>query len=467
MKLVMKFGGSSVANGDCIKKVAKIISDYNSQGNELVVVVSALDGVTDQLIEASEEAKKGNLNYIREFIQKIRERHLNTIKDAIKTESLKEEVSKIVQSIIEELEKVLIGISYLGELTPKSLDYVLSFGERLSAPILCYSLLDIGLSSKFFSGKDAGIVTDSNYGEARPLINLTKYRVKQKLEPLLNKGIIPVVTGYIASTQEGFITTLGRGGSDYSATIIGASLKVDEVYIWTDVDGLMTADPKIVPSAKTMPEISFQEAIEMALFGAKGLHPRALEPAMEEGIPVRIRNTFNPENPGTLIVNEKKIDKGKIVKAVTLIKNVSLISVNGAGMVGTPGTASKVFDVLGKNNINVLMISQSASETNISFIIKKPFLGKAMSALEISLLGQGIVREITAEEDICIIAIVGAGMRGTPGVAARLFNAVAKKGINVIMISQGSSEVNISFVVKEKDGEEAVRAIHEEFGLSK
>ncbi|MEM3624837.1 MAG: aspartate kinase, partial [Nitrososphaerales archaeon] len=348
-----------------------------------------------------------------------------------------------------------------------SLDYVLSFGERLSAPILCYSLLDIGLSSKFFSGKDAGIVTDSNYGEARPLINLTKYRVKQKLEPLLNKGIIPVVTGYIASTQEGFITTLGRGGSDYSATIIGASLKVDEVYIWTDVDGLMTADPKIVPSAKTMPEISFQEAIEMALFGAKGLHPRALEPAMEEGIPVRIRNTFNPENPGTLIVNEKKIDKGKIVKAVTLIKNVSLISVNGAGMVGTPGTASKVFDVLGKNNINVLMISQSASETNISFIIKKPFLGKAMSALEISLLGQGIVREITAEEDICIIAIVGAGMRGTPGVAARLFNAVAKKGINVIMISQGSSEVNISFVVKEKDGEEAVRAIHEEFGLSK
>lgn len=467
MKLVMKFGGSSVANGDCMKRVAKIVSDFVNQGNRLVVVVSALEGVTDQLLEASEEAKKGNLDYTREFIEKIRERHLNTVKDAIKNQSLKKEIENIVRSIVEEIEKVLTGIAYLGELTPKSLDYVLSFGERLSTPILCYSLLDIGLNSKFLSGKDAGIVTDSNYGEARPLMRLTKYQVKQKLEPMLDKGIIPVVTGYIASTQEGFITTLGRGGSDYSATIIGSSLNADEICIWTDVDGLMTADPKIVPSARTMPEISFQEAIEMALFGAKGLHPRALEPAMEEGIPVRIRNTFNPENPGTLIDNKQKIKAGEIVKAVNLIKNVSLVNISGAGMVGAPGTAAKVFDVLGKNNVNVLMFSQSASEANISFIIKKASLGKVMSALEIALLGQGIVREITTDEDVCIVAIVGAGMKGTPGVAARIFNAVAKKGVNVIMISQGSSEVNISFAVKEKDGENAVRAIHEEFGLSK
>ncbi|MGQ9469023.1 MAG: aspartate kinase [Nitrososphaerales archaeon] len=467
MKLVMKFGGSSVANGDCIKRVTKIIFDFVSQGHKLVIVVSALEGVTDQLLEASEEAKKGNLNYINDLIYKIKERHLKVVKDVIKAESLKEKLMSIVKRNVEELEKVLIGIAYLGELTPKSLDYVLSFGERLSTPILCYSLLDIGLNSEFLSGKDVGIVTDSNYGEARPLMKFTKYQVKQRLEPMLDKGVIPVVTGYIATTQEGFITTLGRGGSDYSATIIGASLNFDEVCIWTDTDGLMTADPKIVPSAKTIPELSFQEATEMALFGAKGLHPRALEPAMEEGIPVRIRNTFNPENSGTLIYNEQKIKTGEIVKAVSLIKNVSLINVSGAGMVGAPGTAAKIFDILGRNNVNVLMISQSASEANISFIIKRSSLGKAISALEMALLGQGTVREVTAEEDICIVAIVGAGMKGTPGVAARVFNAVAKKGINVIMISQGSSEVNISFAVKEKDGENAVRAIHEEFGLSR
>lgn len=463
----MKFGGSSVANGDCIRRVAKIIHDFVKQGNRLVVVVSALDGITDQLIGASEEAKKGNLNYINDFIHKIKERHAKAIEDVIKTESLKEEVEGIVKRSIEELEKVLTGIAYLGELTPKSLDYVLSFGERLSTPILCYSLLDTGLNSEFLTGKDAGIVTDSNYGEARPLMKLTKHQVRQRLEPMLDEGSIPVVTGYIAATQEGFITTLGRGGSDYSATIVGASLNADEICIWTDVDGLMTADPKIVPLAKTIPEISFQEAIEIAFFGAKGLHPRALEPAMEEGIAVRIRNTFNPENLGTLIGNERKIKAGEIAKAVSLIKNVSLINVSGAGMVGAPGTAAKVFDILGRNNVNVLMISQSASEANISFIIKKASLGKAISALEIALLGQGIVREVTADENVCIIAIVGAGMKGTLGVAAKVFNAVAERGINVIMISQGSSEVNISFAVKEEDGENTVRAIHEEFGLSK
>jgi aspartate kinase len=450
-----------------MKRVAKIIHDFIKQGNRLVIVVSAFDGVTDQLIGASDEAKKGNSNYINDFIRKIKERHLKAIRDAIKKESLREEIESIITKSMEELEKILTGIAYLGELTPKSLDYVLSFGERLSTPILCYSLLDTGLNSRFLSGKDVGIVTDSNHGEARPLMKLTKHQVRQRLEPMLDEGSIPVVTGYIAATQEGFITTLGRGGSDYSATIIGASLNADEICIWTDVDGLMTADPKIVPSAKTIPEISFQEAIEMAFFGAKGLHPRALEPAMEEGIPVRIRNTFNPENLGTLIGNEQKIKAGKIAKAVSLIKNVSLVNVSGAGMVGAPGTAAKVFDILGRNNVNVLMISQSASEANISFIIKRSSLGRAISALEIALLGQGIVREVTADENVCIIAIVGAGMEGTPGVAARVFNAVAKKNINVIMISQGSSEVNISFAVKEEDGENAVRAMHEEFGLSK
>jgi len=308
-------------------------------------------------------------------------------------------------------------------------------------------------------------VTDSNFGEAKPLMNVTKHQVKSRIEPLLEEGVVPVITGYIAATPEGVTTTLGRGGSDYTATIIGAALGVDEVWIWTSVDGLMTSDPKIVPDAKVIPEVSFQEATEMAVFGAKVMHPRALEPAMEENIPVRIRSIFNPESLGTLIVKEQKIKPVDVVKAITLVKDVALVNVSGAGMIGAPGTAAKVFDVLGKKNINILMISQSVSEANISFIINRGLLEKAVNALEIALLGRGLIREVTAEDDICVVAVVGAGMRGTPGVASRVFSAVARRGINIRMIAQGSSELNISFVVKEVDGEEAVRAIHEEFRL--
>jgi len=463
----MKFGGTSVASGENIRHIANLIANYVGQGYAIVVVVSALKGVTDKLVEVSEQAKKGNRDYIHEFKQEIAENHLTVARKAVRDKVIREEVERIVTATVDELEKVLTGIIYLGDLTPKSEDYVLSFGERLSTPIIWGALKDSGLNAQHYTGKDAGIVTDSNFGEASPLMNVTKHQVREKVEPLLGKGIVPVVTGYIAATQDGVTTTLGRGGSDYTATILGAALHVDEVWIWTDVDGLMTSDPKIVPSAKMMPEISFQEATEMTIFGAKAMHPRALEPAMEENIPVRIRNAFNPENPGTLIVKEQRIKPGDVVKAITLVKDVALVNVSGAGMVGAPGTAAKVFDVLGKDNVNILMISQSVSEANISFIIQRSLLERAVSTLEIALLGRGLIREVTAEDDVCVVAVVGAGMKGTSGVASRIFAAIARKRINVRMIAQGSSELNISFVVKESDGEDAVRAIHEEFKLNK
>jgi aspartate kinase len=466
-KIVMKFGGTSVATGENIRHVANLIAKYVGQGYRIVAVVSALDGVTDKLIEAVEQAKKGNRDYIYEFKQKIFEKHLIATREAIENKRIQEETEQILKTTIDELEKVLKGIIYVGELTPKSRDLVLSFGERLSTPIVCGALRDLELNAQYYTGGEIGIVTDSNFGEAIPLMNLTKHQVKDKIDPLLEKGTVLVVTGFIAATQDGITTTLGRGGSDYTATIIGAALAADEVWIWTDVDGLMTSDPKIVPSAKMLPELSFQEATEMTIFGAKAMHPRALEPAMEENIPVRIRNTFNPENPGTLLVKEQRIKLGEVVKAVTLIKSVALVNVSGAGMVGAPGTAAKVFDALGKNNINILMISQSVSETNISFVIKRSLLEKAVSTLEIALLGRGLIREVTTEDDVCVVAVVGVGMKGTPGVASRIFTAIAKKRINVRMIAQGSSELNISLVLKENDGEEAVRAIHEEFELDK
>jgi len=466
-KIVMKFGGTSVATGENIRHAANLVADCAKQGYSLVVVVSALDGTTDRLFEAAEKAQKGNEEYVRRFKQELLERHLTAAAKAIENNRMRKEVEHIIEKTIDELEKVLTGISYVGELTPKSKDYVLSFGERLSTPLVWGALRDFKLETQCFSGKEAGIVTDSNFGEASPLMNVTMHQLREKIGPLLEKRIIPVVTGYIAATQDGIVTTLGRGGSDYTATLLGAALAADEVWIWTDVNGIMTADPKIIPSAKMLLKLSYQEAAEMAIFGAKAMHPRALEPVIKENIPARIRNVFHPENPGTLISNEQTAKGADVVKAIALIRDVAMINVTGAGMVGAAGSYAKVFDVLGKNNINIMMISTAVSEANISLVVRRNLLGRALSALEIALLGKGLVSEVTAEDDVCVIAVMGANMKGTLGVASRLFTAVARKRINIIMIAQGSSELNISFVVKEKDGEEAVRAIHEGFKLDK
>jgi len=462
----MKFGGSSVANGKKIRHVANLIADNSSSECAVVAVVSALEGITNQLIHAAEEAKKGKHEHVRKFKQEILERHLVTAKDAIKNSQIEEEAEQTLRERIDELEQVLTGIGYVGELTPKSRDTVIAFGEKLSAPIVSGALKDLGRKSVHLTGGEAGIVTDNNFGEAGLLMNFTKFQVEKNLEPLLKSETIPVITGFIASTQNGETTTLGRGGSDYTATIIGAALEADEVWIWTDVDGLMTADPKIVQEAKTINELSFQEATELTIFGAKAMHPRALEPAKKEGIPVRIRNVFSPNNPGTLITKGQKAETVNGVKAVTLVRNVAVITVSGAGMVGAPGTAAKVFEVLGKENINILMISQSVSESNISLVIQRNLLERAVNTLEIALLGRDYIREIMPEDDVCVVAVLGAGMKGMPGVASRIFSAVAKKGINVRMIAQGSSELNVSFVVKEKNGDETVRAIHKEFNLA-
>lgn len=467
MKIVMKFGGTSVATGENIQNVANLVMKSVKQGCNVVVVVSALDGVTDELFEAGEQAKKEKQDYIQAFKQRMLERHCAALTKAIKAPSIRKEVEQVVRKTIDELEKVLTGICYVGELTAKSKDYVLSFGERLSAPIVSGALRDLKLESQSFTGREAGIVTDANFGDANPLFNVTRHQLKERIEPLSEKNTVPVVSGYIAATQDGIVTTLGRGGSDYTATLIGAALAVDEVWIWTDVDGIMTADPKIVPSAKLLDELSYQEAAEMAIFGAKAMHPRALEPLMKEGIPARIRNVFNISNPGTLISAEPKKQLKEAVKAVALIKDVALINVSGASMVGAPGSYARVLDLLGRNGINVMMVSAAASEANISIVIRRNQLGKALSVLEITLLGRGFASDVAAEDDVCVVAAMGANMKGTLGVASRIFNTQACSGINIRMIAQGSSELNISFVVKETDGKAAVQAIHDEFHLDK
>src|ERR687886_1346399 len=318
MRLVMKFGGTAINSAEKVRHIANLIKSNKEKGsNEIVGVISAARGMTDKISSIPFNIKRGDKLFITDFLKNTRHVHLSIIDQAINNEMIKNEARHVITALIKELEDILTGIVLLGEITPKSLDYLMSFGERLSTPIVSFALRDIGSLSEYLTGKEAGILTDSNYGEARPLMDTTKLRVVHKLEPLLKSNIIPIVTGFIGADQNGNTTTIGRGGSDYTATIIAASVNADEVWLWSDVDGLMTADPKIVKDAQGLGEVSFSEAMEMALFGAKYMHPRALEPVIETKIPIRIRNTFNVKHNGTVITQNPSKESQKIVKSVS------------------------------------------------------------------------------------------------------------------------------------------------------
>src|SRR5215213_2258344 len=451
MRLVMKFGGSLLDNEIKLNNVINIIKSYYSLDNEIVVIISALHGITDKILDICDHIKKVNKNSLYLFIEKI-----------ILDEKEKTKLLQLINYLINEFREVLLGISILGEVTPKSKDYLLSFGERLSTPIVSCALNSVGLKSNYLNGKEVGIITNSQFGDAKPLMDTTKLRIHHKIEPLLKERTIPVVTGFIGSDQNGNITTIGRGGSDYSATIIAAGINADEVWLWSDIDGLMTADPKIVKDAIVLEEVSVLEALELSMFGSKYMHPRALEPVMDSKIAVRIRNANNIDHPGTLITQRPSFNSNKIVKSITVIRNTALIDVSGGGLIGTPGTAAKIFDALAKNQVNIMMISQTPSESSITMVVKKQDIDKAIITLELNFLGK-LIKRIDVSENVAVIAVVGLGMRGIKGVAARTFGAVAKRNINVIMITQGSSELNLAFVIEDKNCEEAVNALHQEF----
>ncbi|KKL78009.1 hypothetical protein LCGC14_2029120, partial [marine sediment metagenome] len=298
------------------------------------------------------------------------------------------------------------------------------------------------------------------------LLDTTRLRVSKNVDSLFAKKVIPVVGGFAGADQHGRTTTFGRGGSDYSATTIASSIKADEIWLMSDVDGLMTADPKIVKNAKILKEVSYVEAIEMSLFGAKQIHPRTFEPLLSKKIPMRIRNTFNLKNKGTLVTATPGADTKKTVKCVSTISNNGLIDIRGGSMVGALGTAGKIFTTLANAGVNVMMISQNPSESSISVVIKNSDLDKAVSSLEMELLGK-IIKKLEVTTDVAIVALIGSGMRGTVGVASKVFGSIAKKKVNVTMITQGSSELNLAFVVKNSDCKLAVQALHDEFELAK
>jgi bifunctional aspartokinase / homoserine dehydrogenase 1 len=467
MRIVMKFGGTSVGSAERIAQAAQLAVTTAAQGHEVAVVTSAMSKVTDTLINAARRASEGQWDAA--VRHDLFERHKAVADSLVGGDGTRHAV--ILDSLrqrLDRFEKLCFGLSMVHELTPRLLDAISGTGEMLTAPLLAGAIAAAGQPSQPVDATDL-IVTTDQFGAAEPQMDPTRLKTRARLEPMLAAGEIPVVTGFIGATADGVLTTLGRGGSDYSASIVGAALDADEVWIWTDVDGVMTANPAEVPAARTLAEISYSEASELAYYGAKVLHYKTILPAFRQRIPVRILNSFNPGHPGTRVSVEGD-PSASGVKAVTSIRRVALIAISGTGMQGIPGIAAKAFDVVAEQDANVLMISQASSENNICFVINQPEAPRVLTALRRALeieLMRGHIEEIAAEQSVAIVAAVGDRMRGTPGIAATVFSALGSAGINVIAISQGSSERNISLIVTEREAEAAVRAIHDAFQLER
>jgi len=462
---VLKFGGTSLSSPNDIRNVAKTVASL-TKNNEIVVVCSAIDGVTDDLIRISVMIEQRNRNEAAKILDSVIKKHRQFANQTIKNSTIKKQLLEKLSIDVLELQELVRGLTLLKEVSTRSLDYLISFGERLSDDLVSFSLQDLKKKSIALNGKEVGIVTDSNFGESRPLMDTTRIRISKTLGSLLAEKIIPVVGGFAGADQHGNITTFGRGGSDYTATIIASCINADEIWLMSDVEGLMTADPKLVKNAKLLNEVSYGEAIEMAQFGAKQIHPRTFEPILSKKIPMRIRSTFDTKNDGTIVTASPSARTKKTVKCVSAIRNIGLIDLSGGIMFAAPGTAAKIFTTLAEKNVNVLMVSSNPSESSLSLIVKKPDLEKAVTALEMNLLGK-TVKKIDTTPNASIIAVIGSGMRGTVGVASKVFSAAQKVNANVMMIAQGSSELNLAFVVKDSDCKSVVQSLHKEFKLDK
>lgn len=462
---VMKFGGTSVGDASCIARVCEIVKDA-SREYSLVVVVSAMSGVTNRLIEAATRAEAGERENAALLIDSLRKQHDVALNALIRNADTKKRLTLRIEELLNEATRLCDGTALIRELTPRTLDTVSSLGERLSAPLVAAALAETGVPTEAVEATDL-IVTDGYHGAAEPAIERTREKCEARLRPLLKQGIVPVVTGFIGATPEGVLTTLGRGGSDYSATILGAAISADEIIIWTDVNGVLSADPRLVPEARTIPEISYREAAELAYFGAKVLHPKTLRAVIAAEIPVWIRNTFEPKNPGTKItLRGSSFTVG--VKALTAIKDVSLIAVGGPGIVGLPDVVGRTFSTTASVRANVLLISQSSSQNDICFIVASTDAKRTVEALRQQFaqdLAHHKVEHITLDPNIAIVAVVGENMRGTVGVAGRTFSVLGREEVNIIAIAQGSSESNISFVVASQHMTKALAAVHREFSL--
>jgi len=460
---ILKFGGTSVGTPEAIKSLLDILLDYHRRGIRFAVVFSAFSKVTDTLIETATRAGQGDGTYVS-LLEKLRTRHTAALAHLLEPAN-RAPVEAALAENFDALANVLQGIYLLRELSARSLDFVVSFGERNSALLLAYAMRQAGIPADFLDARTV-IRTDAQFGGAKVDFEKTNQLVQ---EHFAGQTAVQSVTGFIGSTDEGLTTTLGRGGSDYTAAILGAALDAEVIEIWTDVDGVLTADPRRVKKAFTLPAMSYREAMEMSHFGAKVIYPPTIQPAMAKGIPLLIRNTFNSAFPGTYVGTGRTTTERSGVKGISSINSICLLTLEGGGLFGVPGIAARLFGAMAQAGINVVLITQGSSESSITFAVApvQAVLAKKAAEKEFAHeLRSGLVEPLKIETDLAVVAIVGEGMRSTPGISGRLFQALGKNGINVTAIAQGSSELNISVVVPAADETKALNAIHETFFLS-
>ena len=462
---VMKFGGTSVGDASCITRVVDIVRAA-SRDADLVVVVSAMSGVTNKLIEAALQSEAGSHARATTILNELRSIHEAAAEALISSAAVRERVRQKENADFQQCDELCRATSLSREFTSRSRDSISSLGERLSAPLIAAAMTERGVPGEAMEATEL-LVTNSCFGGAEPLMDLTRDRCESLLRPMLQRGVIPVVTGFIGATVDGELTTLGRGGSDYSATILGAALHADEVVIWTDVDGVLTSDPRIVPGACTIPEISYREAAELAYFGAKVLHPKTLRPLIQSEIPLWIRNTFSPEGPGTKVTGEGSSINGG-VKALTAFSDAVLIRVCGPAIAGVPNLLGRTFTAAAAARAEVLLILQSSSQNEVRFVVPSAVAKDTVEALR-GEFAKNLADEpedhITLDTTIGVMTVVGQNMRQVSSVIRRTISALERENVNIIAFAQGSSECNISFVVSKEDVKAALVTAHAEFQL--
>ncbi len=467
--LVMKFGGTSMGSAERMQVAARIIS-AESVHRPVVVVVSAMSKVTDLLLETLRRAELGDRQVVDANLRKLLGRHVQACDELLgfapSAASHRTAAAEAIQTLVAEFHRIANGVLMLGERPPRSVDEAIAIGERLSSVLLAYYLAATGVPAQSINGADV-VVTDAVFGNASPIMDLTARRSAERLAPLLEKRVVPIVTGFNGATQDGRPTTLGRGGSDFSAAILAAALDASELWIWTDVDGIMSADPRLVENVTVLNEVTYAEAAELAYNGAKILHPRTLAPLVEKQIPVWSKNSFDLTKPGTRIV--ARFDEPKGVRAVTSMSDVALISMEPANAV-LSGTRlmARALDALALGNVEVLVFTSSSYRQSFCFLVRKQEVPAALEAVESNLsieLAHGYLKPIEVDQNVGLLAVVGEGMRGTPGLAGRVFTAISQESVNIIAIAQGSSELTIGIIVSREGLEKAVRAVHRECQL--
>ncbi len=463
--LVMKFGGTSMGSADRIRTAAAIAAEQYKL-RPVVCVVSAMSKVTDLLLDSMRRAEGGDETGLRADIDNLRQRHLTALAEIV-PDGAQEKVRAEIDRLTSDFERIARGMYMLGERPPRSVDEAVATGERLSALLMSACLEQLGIPACAVNAADV-VVTDAVFGNASPLMEATTTKAGQTLSPLLEARILPVVTGFNGATADGRPTTLGRGGSDFSASILAAALNAAELWIWTDVDGIMTADPRVVADARVLDEVTYAEAAELAYNGAKVLHPRTLAPLVERKIPVWSKNSFALDKPGTKIVPELHSHFGP--RAVTSMTRVALVSIesDSAALSGTRLMA-RALAALSRCNAEVLALTSSSYRQSFCFLIRQDELEVVTEHLEQDLsleLAHGYVKPFDVDLNVALLAVVGEGMRGTPGLAGRIFTAISRDNINIIAIAQGSSELTIAVVVRRDGLEPAVRAVHRECGMA-